>query len=148
MCCTFSEHLFLSIPLEGCFCTETYEVKLKHDIKKMLFSRIYVSKQVLFFLIFITIVYWSSNFVWFKFSVRSKPVFSFWNSAMSEASLHRCSSLKRCSENVQQIYRRTPMLKCDFNKIAKQLYWNHTFQNIRTPLESCFCNVCDGCYLH
>ena len=33
---------------------------------------------------------------------------------------------KRCSENKQQIYRRTPMPKCDFNKVAKQLYWNHT----------------------
>ena len=33
---------------------------------------------------------------------------------------------KRCSENMQQIYRRTPMLKCDFNKVAKQLYWNCT----------------------
>ena len=29
---------------------------------------------------------------------------------------------KRCSENVQQIYRRAPMRKCDFNKVAKQLY--------------------------
>ena len=29
---------------------------------------------------------------------------------------------KRCSENMQQIYRKTPMLKCDFNKVAKQLY--------------------------
>ena len=29
---------------------------------------------------------------------------------------------KRGSENVQQIYRRTPMAKCDFNKVAKQLY--------------------------
>ena len=29
---------------------------------------------------------------------------------------------KRCSENMQRIYRRTPMLKCDFNKVAKQLY--------------------------
>ena len=28
---------------------------------------------------------------------------------------------KRCSENMQQIYRRTPMPKCDFNKVAKQL---------------------------
>ena len=28
---------------------------------------------------------------------------------------------KRCSENMQQIYRRTPMLKCDFNKVAKVL---------------------------
>ena len=30
--------------------------------------------------------------------------------------------IKRCSENKQQIYRRTPMPKCDFNKAAKQLY--------------------------
>ena len=29
---------------------------------------------------------------------------------------------KRCSENMQQIYRRTPMPKCSFNKIAKQLF--------------------------
>ena len=29
---------------------------------------------------------------------------------------------KRCSENMQQIYRRTSMLKCDFNKFALQLY--------------------------
>ena len=33
---------------------------------------------------------------------------------------------KRCSENMQQIYRRTPMQKCDFHKVAKQRYWNHT----------------------
>ena len=33
---------------------------------------------------------------------------------------------KRCSENIQQIYRRTAMPMCDFNKIALQLYWNHT----------------------
>ena len=33
---------------------------------------------------------------------------------------------KRCFENMQQICRRTPMLKCDFNKVALQLYWNHT----------------------
>ena len=29
---------------------------------------------------------------------------------------------KRCSENIQQIYRRTPMPKCDFNRAEKQLY--------------------------
>ena len=28
---------------------------------------------------------------------------------------------KRCSENMQQIYRRTPISKCDFNKVAKRL---------------------------
>ena len=27
---------------------------------------------------------------------------------------------KRCSENMRQFYRRTLMLKCDFNKVAKQ----------------------------
>ena len=29
---------------------------------------------------------------------------------------------KRCSENMQQIYRRTPMPKRNFNKVALQLY--------------------------
>ena len=33
---------------------------------------------------------------------------------------------KRCSENMQQIYQRTPMSKCDFNKVDLQLYWNQT----------------------
>ena len=33
---------------------------------------------------------------------------------------------KRCSENMQQIYKRTPMLKCDFKKTVSQLYWNRT----------------------
>ena len=33
---------------------------------------------------------------------------------------------KRCSENMQQIYRRTPMPKYDLNKVALQLYWNRT----------------------
>ena len=31
---------------------------------------------------------------------------------------------KMCSENKQQIYRRAPRPKCDFNKFALQLYWN------------------------
>ena len=31
---------------------------------------------------------------------------------------------KRCSENMQQIYRRTPMPKCNFNKVTLQLKWN------------------------
>ena len=33
---------------------------------------------------------------------------------------------KMCSENMQQVYRRTPMPKCDFNKVSLQLYWNYT----------------------
>ena len=31
----------------------------------------------------------------------------------------------KCSSNMQQICRKTPMQKCDFNKVALQLYWNH-----------------------
>ena len=31
---------------------------------------------------------------------------------------------KSCPKNMQQIYRRTPLPKCDFNKVALQLYCN------------------------
>ena len=43
----------------------------------------------------------------------------------SEGALHTCS-YKTCSVNMHQIYRRTPMAKCDFNKVIRQLYWSHT----------------------
>ena len=33
---------------------------------------------------------------------------------------------KKYSENMQQIYRRKPIPKCDFNKAVLQLHWNHT----------------------
>ena len=33
---------------------------------------------------------------------------------------------RRCSKHRHQIYRRTPMSKSDFNKVALQLYENHT----------------------
>ena len=36
----------------------------------------------------------------------------------------RCVLGKRCSENIQQIYRRTPMPKCEFNKVAIKLQSN------------------------
>ena len=42
-------------------------------------------------------------------------------SVLSEAT-SRGVLIERCSENMQQIYRRTPMQKRDFNKVAKQLY--------------------------
>ena len=35
-------------------------------------------------------------------------------------------SRKRFSENMLQVHRREPMPKCDFCKVAKQLYWNRT----------------------
>ena len=40
--------------------------------------------------------------------------------------LHHTVLRKKCSENMQEIYRRTPMSKCDLNKFTLQLYWNHT----------------------
>ena len=40
----------------------------------------------------------------------------------SKGVVHR----KRYSENMQQIYRKTPMPKYDFNKVTLQLYWDHT----------------------
>ena len=37
---------------------------------------------------------------------------------------------KRCPENKQQIYRRTPMPKCDFNKFVLQI----TLPRVRSPV--------------
>ena len=46
-------------------------------------------------------------------------------------------------KNMKQIYRKTPTLKCDVNKVALQLYWNHFWHGcssvslmhiFRTPL--------------
>ena len=43
-------------------------------------------------------------------------------SAIFQKQPYRGVLKKGCSENMQQIYRRTPTLKRDFNKVAKQLY--------------------------
>ena len=44
---------------------------------------------------------------------------------------------KRCSENMQQIYRRTPIPKCDFNKVEIALWYGfssvHLLYIFRTP---------------
>ena len=34
--------------------------------------------------------------------------------------------IKKCSEKMKQIYRRTSMPKCDFNKVTFHFHWNHT----------------------
>ena len=67
----------------------------------------------------------------------------------SEAATHRCHPKKRCSENMQKIYRRTPMPKarnvikkktleqmvsCEFCKISKNIFltehtWTTAFRN-------------------
>ena len=39
----------------------------------------------------------------------------------SEAAIQSCP-YEKVSENMQQIYRRTPMPKCNFNRVTKQPY--------------------------
>ena len=48
-----------------------------------------------------------------------KPVLFSYN--LPSRGIHR----KRCSEYTQQIYRRTPMPKCDFNKVAIEITLRH-----------------------
>ena len=43
---------------------------------------------------------------------------TFTNSSITEKQPSTGVLRKRCSENMQQIYRRTPMSKCEFNKVA------------------------------
>ena len=52
------------------------------------------------------------TFIFIKFTMQKQP--------------SRGVFRKRCSGNMQQIYRRTPMPKYDFNKVALQIYWNRT----------------------
>ena len=45
---------------------------------------------------------------------------------------------KICSENMQQIYRRTPMPKCDFNKAEVWFQYLSEHLLLGTPLGGCF----------
>ena len=47
--------------------------------------------------------------------------------AIAEAALHGC--FKVCSENMLQIYRRTPMPKYNFNKVASNFKFAAYFEN-------------------
>ena len=76
-------------------------------------------------LIFWSIPVWSSlaytcSFI-FKFNIMLHL-----ESAMVHKQPSRSVLRKSYSENMQQIYRRTPIPNCDFNKVTLQLYWNHT----------------------
>ena len=57
-------------------------------------------------------------YLWNKFHLSSKK------SNQKQPSIYVLR--KRCSENMQQIYRRTPKLTCGFNKVALQRFWNCT----------------------
>ena len=58
----------------------------------------------------------SCNNVWNLFIVNNKD----------QKQPPRGAPRKRCSENMQKIYSRTPTPKCNFNKVALQIYWNNT----------------------
>ena len=64
---------------------------------------------------------WSSEYFFIYILTHFQPMFYFYTSWK-----HQKYFFRRCFENMPQIYRRTHMLKCDFNKVEKQLYWNHT----------------------
>ena len=61
--------------------------------------------------------------------------------------------IKSCSEKLQQIYRKKPMPKCVFNKVAKQLYWNLTLAWVFSCkfvqfFRTAFYKNCGGLLLH
>ena len=70
-----------------------------------------------------TFIYSQIKFSFISFSEKVKEI---WNKRLTQKQPPRCVIKKMCSENMQQIYRRRPMQYCDFNKVAKQLYWNCT----------------------
>ena len=76
------------------------------------------------------------NVAVFSTATGSQPHFYVCTHTQFRSSRSEVFFSKRCSENMQQIYRRTPITKCDFNKAALQLYWNHTSTGVhifRTP---------------
>ena len=56
-------------------------------------------------------------------------------------------SYKRYSEKIQQIYRKTPMSKYDFNKVAKQFYWNHNSAWVFCKFAAYFQNTFSKVYI-
>ena len=63
---------------------------------------------------------------WYTKNSLDLPLYNWYCNNHKQKQSPRDVPRKRCSENVQQIYRRSSMLKCDFNKVALQLYWNRT----------------------
>ena len=59
-------------------------------------------------------------------SLRSENLTEYYYICKEQKQPSRDVLRKRCSENMQQIYWITPIANCDLNKVAKQLYWDHT----------------------
>ena len=95
----------------------------------------------------------------FKNESPMAPIMFLWyiiksRSFQLQKQLYRGVLRKRCSENMQQIYKRTPVKKRAFNKVVFQLneiaLWHgcspvilqYIFRTLfqRTPLKGCFCN--------
>ena len=87
--------------------------------------------------------------LWIKFNFDSQKIKDLFGSdGIQQKQPSRGVLRKRCSENMQQIYRRTPMSKCEFNKLhfgmgallyikfAACIFSEHIF--LRTPLDGCF----------
>ena len=53
---------------------------------------------------------------------RYEAIRSFTIAEMRKSTLRNTKFRKKCSENVQQSYRRTPVPKCDFNKVCKAFF--------------------------
>ena len=80
---------------------------------------------------------WPTFFLYFQMYCNQKLVFSFFLSVCFLFKINhqkqKCYQgqkhlsigvlRKRCSENVQQIYRRASMSKCDFSKVALQFFF-------------------------
>ena len=67
----------------------------------------------------------SPDFLWSDW-IRYEPLgVDLKNNTILEYSILSRGFLRNsCSEIMQQIFRRTPMSKSSFNKVAKQFYWN------------------------
>ena len=67
------------------------------------------------------------HFIFTKWNMRKCSLLVSWGGkAKGQKQPFRGVLRKKCFENMQQIYKRTSMSKCDFNKVVLQSYWNHT----------------------
>ena len=67
------------------------------------------------------------HFIFTKWNMRKCSLLVSWGGkAKGQKQPFRGVLRKKCFENMQQIYKRTSMSKCDFSKVVLQSYWNHT----------------------
>ena len=67
------------------------------------------------------------HFIFMKWNMRECCLLVSWGGkAKGQKQPFRCVLRKKCFENMQQIYKRKSMSKCDFNKVVLQSYWNQT----------------------